>query len=48
MGVPSALNSLLEGKETNLEAIASSCAIIPGNCNKIPYKEIMEILNKCV
>lgn len=47
-GLPADLCSFLEGKETDLEAAASSCTIIPGNCSKMPYKEIWEIFSKCI
>ena len=49
IGLPTTLGQLgITGKNTDLTAVADSCAIVGGSYQKLTHKEIYEILWECL
>lgn len=47
IGLPDTLRELGVTEETDLKAIADSCAIVPGSYKKMTHEEILEIFKEC-
>lgn len=47
IGLPVTLQDLGVDKNTDLKAIADSCAIVPGSYRKMTHEEILEIFKEC-
>ena len=47
IGLPVSLQDLGVNENTDLKAIADSCALMPGSYKKMTHEEILEIFKEC-